>query len=52
MVELVTRNYWWPRVTKEVKQYVEGCDQCQRMKNRAEMPAEKLRSNEIPERSW
>ena len=28
MVELVTRNYWWPGVTKEVKQYVKGCDQC------------------------
>ena len=27
MVELVTRNYWWPGVTKKVKQYVEGCDQ-------------------------
>ena len=27
-VELVTRNYWWLGVTKEVKQYVEGCDQC------------------------
>ena len=52
MVELVTRNYWWPEVTKEVKQYVERCDQCQRMKNRAEMPAGKLRSNQIPERSW
>ena len=22
-VELVTRNYWWPEVTKEVKRYVE-----------------------------
>ena len=39
MVELVTRNYWWPGITKEIKRYVEGCDQCQRMKNRAEMPA-------------
>ena len=28
MVELVTRNYWWPRVMKEIKRYVEGCDQC------------------------
>jgi len=28
MVELVTRNYWCPGVTKEVKRYVEGCDQC------------------------
>jgi len=50
MVELVTRNYWWPGVIKEVKRYVEGCDQCQRMKNRAEMPAGKLRPNQVPER--
>ena len=51
-VELVTRNYWWPGVTKEVKRYVEGCDQCQRMKNRAEMPVGKLRPNQVPERPW
>jgi len=25
-VELVTRNFWWPRVTVEVKQYMEGCN--------------------------
>ena len=31
---------------------MEGCDQCQRMKNRAEMLAGKLRPNEIPERLW
>ena len=31
---------------------MEGCDQCQRRKNRAEMPAGKLRSNEVPERPW
>jgi len=49
---LVTRNYWWPGVTKEVKRYVEGCDQCQRIKNRAEMPAGKLRPNQVPERLW
>ena len=44
-VELVTRNYWWPGVTKEVKQYVKGCDQYQRIKNRAEMLAGKLKPN-------
>jgi len=49
-VELVTRNYWWLGVTKEVKRYMEGCDQCQRMKNRAEMLAGKLQSNQIPEK--
>ena len=31
--ELVTRNFWWPGVTREVKRYVEGCDACQRNKN-------------------
>ena len=31
---------------------MEGCDQCQRMKNRVEMPAGKLRPNEVPERPW
>ena len=50
MVELVIRNYWWPEVTKKVKQYVEGCNQCQRMKNRAEIPAGKLRPNQVLER--
>jgi len=28
IVELVTRNYWWPGVTREVGRYVEGCDLC------------------------
>jgi len=33
MTELVTRNYWWPGVTKEVGKYVDGYDACQRYKN-------------------
>ena len=49
-VELVTRNYQWPEITKEVKRYVKGCNQCQRMKNRAEIPAGKLRPNKVPEK--
>jgi len=28
IVELVTQNFWWPGVTKEVKRYVEGCNFC------------------------
>ena len=37
---------------KEVKRYVEGCDQCQRMKNRAKILAGKLWPNQIPEKLW
>jgi len=43
--ELVTRNYWWPGVTREVKWYVEGCDACQQNKNCTEQPAGKLMPN-------
>ena len=51
-VELVTRNYWWPGVTRDIGKYVEGCDLCQRMKNRAEEPAGKLKLSEVPKKSW
>jgi len=26
--ELVTRNYWWLEVTRNVEQYIEECDIC------------------------
>jgi len=52
MVELVTRNYWWPEVTRDVGKYVEGCDLCQRMKNRTEEPAGKLKLSEVPQKTW
>ena len=51
-VELVTRNYWWPGVTMDVGKYVEGCDLCQRMKNRTEEPAGKLKLSEVPQKTW
>ena len=51
-VELVTRNYWWPGVTREVGQYAEGCDLCQWIKNRIEELAGKLKLREVPEKPW
>jgi len=48
----VTRNYWWPGVTRDVGKYMEGCDLCQRMKNRAEEPAGKLKLSEVPGKPW
>ena len=50
--ELVTRNFWWLGVNWEVKQYVEGCDACQRNKNCTQAPASKLMPNSIPEKPW
>ena len=27
--ELITRNYWWPKIQDFVRKYVEGCEVCQ-----------------------
>ena len=51
-VELVTRNYWWPGVMRDVGKYVEGCDLCQRMKNRTEEPVGKLKLSKMPQKMW
>jgi len=50
--EMVTRNFWWPGVMREVKQYVEGCNTCQHNKNCTEQPAGKLMPNSIPDKAW
>ena len=52
IVELVTRNFWWPGVTKKVKQYIEGYNSFQRNKNHTEQPVGKLIPNSIPEKPW
>jgi len=49
-VELVTRNYWWPGVTKDVERYVEGYDLCQQMKNKTEEVVGKLKLGEVLEK--
>jgi len=48
----VTKNYWWPKVTRNMGKYIEKCNMCQRMINKTEIPAEKLKLSEIPKKSW
>ena len=43
---------WWPGVTRNMGRYVEGYDMCQRMKNRMETPAGKLKLSEVLEKLW
>ena len=47
----MTRNYQWPEVTRDVGKYMEECDLCQRMKNRMEELAGKLKLSEVPEKT-
>ena len=50
IVELVTRNYWWPGIIRDIERYVEACDLCQQMKNRIEEVAWKLKLEEVLEK--
>jgi len=47
MIELVMRNYWCPGIIRDVGRYVEGCNLCQRMKNRMEEVVGKLKLSEV-----
>ena len=49
---MVTRNYWWPGGIRNIGRYVEGCDICQRMKNRTEEVAGKLKLSKVLKKPW
>ena len=49
-MKLVMRNYWQPKITKNIGKYVDECNLYQRMENRIEALADKLIMNEIPEK--
>ena len=52
MMELVTRNYWWPGIIRDVEKYIKDYNMCQQMKNRTEVLVEKLKLSEILKRLW
>ena len=39
-------------MTRDMGRYIEGCDLCQRMKNRTEEPVGKLKLSEVPKKPW
>ena len=50
--ELITRDFWWPRLQADIKRYIDGCETCQRTKPHRTRPAAPLQPNEIPSRPW
>jgi hypothetical protein len=50
--ELVSRNYWWPGMTRYITAYVTGCDRCNRTKTFPSKPVGTLKPNRVPDRRW
>lgn len=50
--ELITRDYWWPSIYKDVKRYVRTCETCARSKAPRHKPFGQLIPLPIPTRNW
>ena len=51
-LELVSQNYYWPVMSKEIWKYVKSCDTCQRSKPLRLSPAAPLHPHDMPGRPW
>jgi hypothetical protein len=50
--ELMSRNYWWPKMNKLLREYVKSCDTCARSKAPRHRPFGLLQPLLIPSRPW
>ncbi|SJL11766.1 uncharacterized protein ARMOST_15175 [Armillaria ostoyae] len=50
--ELVQREYWWPKIQKDIEAYVKGCETCQRTKSNTQAKSAPLHPNAIPTEPW
>jgi len=48
-LELVSRDYWWPQMSRYIGQYVSTCDLCLRTKPIRQAPVGKLYLLRIPD---
>lgn len=50
--ELVSRTFFWPSMRKYIRDYVAGCDTCQRNKSHPHKPYGLLQPLPIPDQPW
>jgi transposase InsO family protein len=51
-LELISRNYWWPQMSRYISTYVKTCDLCNRTKVQHRRPIGELHPSETPEAPW
>ncbi len=50
--ELVLWEYWWPKMKKDIEDYVHACETCQQTKSSTQAKAAPLHPNTIPSQPW
>ncbi|KAL5516472.1 hypothetical protein EMCRGX_G001810 [Ephydatia muelleri] len=48
----IAQKYFWPGLSKDVRIWVQHCDQCQKTKRKFDHPAEELHPVPVPNSSW
>ena len=51
-LELVSRNYWWPQMSRYICKYVSTCDMCLQTKSTRQPPSGQLHPLPIPDAPW
>ena len=51
-IELITRDFTWKGLRKDVEEYIRRCDICCKTKNDRHKPYGLLQSPEVPEKAW
>jgi len=51
-LELVSRDYWWPQMSRYIGQYISTCDLCLRMKPMRQALVDELHPLQIPDSRW
>jgi len=51
-LELITREYWWPHLQANVRQYVDGCEAANKLEFIETKPHAPLNPHEIPSHPW
>ena len=51
-LELLRRNYFWPKMREDIITFVKSCITCGRAKARRHQPYSTLQQLPIPERPW
>jgi len=51
-LELVSRNYWWPGISRYIAKFTSKCDSCNRAKTFPSKRVGKLMPNAIPSECW
>ncbi len=51
-LSLLKGRYWWPNMAREVRRFVQGCEECAISKSPRHLPAGKLLPLPVPNRPW